>query len=127
MTLRRPAAGHLVVVLALAQACTDDVQLAGSSDVGARCERDTDCRTGLCYVTRAGGYCTAACEAEGDTAACPRSSVCKPIQGGFIRCLLICGTTAACEGTDCPMDFCPTGSSCAPVANSMLKACEPSP
>jgi hypothetical protein len=99
-----------------------------SEGIGNSCEVDDDCQTNQCYIGPGGGYCTAPCTAEGDVSACPRDTVCKPIQGGALRCLLVCGSDSACDGSgDCGDDHCPAGSSCVTVDNTDHMACEPSP
>jgi hypothetical protein len=115
-----------VILFCLATAtCGSDDNPAG---VGNRCAKDDDCQTKVCYLGPGGGYCTAPCEREGDTSACPRDTVCKPIQGGPRRCLLICGSASTCGQAACDKDFCPTGSSCVAIANTTTtRACEPSP
>jgi hypothetical protein len=100
---------------------------SSGNDVGNSCDVDEDCRTGTCYVGPGGGYCTTPCETEGDTAACPTDTVCKPIQGGARRCLLVCGSQSSCGHSSCPDGHCPSGSSCVSVGNTQLRACEPSP
>jgi len=65
---------------------------------------------------------------EGDSASCPVDTVCKPIQGGPRRCLLICGSDTSCgELADCGASFCPSGSSCVEVGDTVHQACEPEP
>jgi hypothetical protein len=98
-----------------------------SSGVGNACSEDRDCATGTCYVGPGGGYCTSPCSEEGDVSECPTDTVCKPIQGGDRRCLLVCGSESACDGGECRDDFCPEGSSCIDVGNTDLRACEPNP
>lgn len=97
------------------------------SGVGNSCAVDEDCETGTCYLGPGGGYCTSPCSTEGDISECPEDTVCKPIQGGARRCLLVCGSTSSCDGTSCAEDFCPSGSSCTSVGNTDLRACEPDP
>ena len=106
----------------------DDDDRLNPSGVGNRCARDADCETGGCFVRDGFGYCTKACNREGDTTECPLDSVCKPIQGGERRCLLICGSDTACGLLDrCERESCPAGSSCVGVANTTELACEPKP
>ena len=128
--------GLLVAACTLvALSCGDDDDNqgypAGSGNpagVGNHCEVDADCATGVCYVGPGGGYCTSVCSAEGDLSACPPDTVCKPIQGGPMRCLLICGSASSCYGMDeCPTEYCPSGSSCVAVSGSTYRACEPEP
>ena len=116
-------------------ACGDDDDGGGypagtgnPSGVGNHCDNDADCQTGDCYLGPGGGYCTTACTNEGSTAQCPVDTVCKPIQGGAARCLLVCGSESACYGqTECKERWCPSGSSCVSVANADLWGCEPDP
>jgi hypothetical protein len=98
-----------------------------SSGVGNNCRVDEDCDTGTCYVGPGGGYCTTPCQTEGSTSECLPDTVCKPIQGGPRRCLLICGSQSACASGACEASTCPSGSSCAAVGNTDLRACEPNP
>jgi hypothetical protein len=106
----------------------DDAPPRHPQGVGNYCEADTDCPTGVCYIGPGGGYCTAECEDEGDTAACPVDTVCKPIQGGPARCLLICGSDTSCGSIDdCGEQYCPNGSSCVAVSMSDFAGCEPDP
>lgn len=108
-------------------ACGDDND-GNPAGVGNACETNDDCDTGECYQGPGGGYCTAACENEGEVDPCPRDTVCKPIQGGPARCLLICGSASACDGDGtCEDAECPTGSSCTDISNTDLRACEPNP
>ena len=74
-----------------------------------------------------GGYCTTECLDEGSESQCPLDTVCKPIQGGARRCLLICGSDSACDFSDCGTNYCPSGSSCVSVDNTTHQACEPEP
>ncbi|MFB6375785.1 MAG: hypothetical protein ABEN55_22340, partial [Bradymonadaceae bacterium] len=98
------------------------------SGVGNACESDEDCETGNCYQGPGGGYCTTECSGEGNRDECPVDTVCKPIQGGSARCLLVCGSTSACDDTgDCGDAECPSGSSCVTVSNTDRRACEPKP
>jgi hypothetical protein len=107
------------------------------SGVGNFCTKNEDCATKNCYLGPGGGYCTTDCADEGSTAQCPLDTICKPIQGGARRCLLICGSLSTCRELDagvdagadggCAKDFCPRGSSCVSVSNSDSKACEPDP
>jgi hypothetical protein len=118
----------LAAVIGLAAlACGGDDDDRNPAGVGNRCQKNEDCATKLCYLGPGGGYCTAACNNEGDTSACPADTICKPIQGGPRRCLLICGSASTCPEGQCPREFCPMGSSCVSVANTMTKACEPDP
>lgn len=120
----------ILLVAATLGGCSDDPD-AGSGNpagVGNHCEGDADCATGECYVGPGGGYCTSACSEEGDTSECPVDTVCKPIQGGPRRCLLICGSQTSCgEIGDCDDVHCPQGSSCVSISGSSVQACEPSP
>ncbi len=100
---------------------------SSSHDVGNACEANEDCELGTCYLGPGGGYCTTACDTEGDTAGCPEDTVCKPIQGGARRCLLVCGSASSCDGADCEDGHCPEGSSCTSVGNTDLRGCEPNP
>lgn len=96
--------------------------------VGNTCAEDADCVTGTCYLGPGGGYCTTECENEGSTEECPVDTICKPIQGGPARCLLVCGSETSCDGdADCADDFCPVGSSCVNVSDSEFDGCEPDP
>ncbi len=98
------------------------------SGIGNHCQVNTDCATGECYLGPGGGYCTTACQNEGSTSECPWDTVCKPIQGGARRCLLVCGSESACWGeAKCDVRWCPKGSSCVSVSNTDLWACEPEP
>ncbi len=129
--IRRPA--RLLACLALLLvACGDDDDDRQRGDqpdgVGNYCEADEDCETNECYIGPGGGYCTTECTAEGDESECPQDTVCKPIQGGARRCLLICGSASACdELEDCQDDYCPDSSSCVSVSNTDALACEPDP
>lgn len=88
----------------------------GPQDVASSCETDADCASGVCYTGSDPGYCTAECETEGSTAECPPDTVCKRIEGGPARCLLVCD-----DDGDCP-----TNSECNDVPDSDgLKGCEP--
>lgn len=95
--------------------------------VGNYCEANADCATGECYLGPGGGYCTSPCSEEGDVSECPLDTVCKPIQGGARRCLLVCGSASTCDELSCPEDFCPAGSSCVSISGTDLKGCEPDP
>jgi len=124
----RTACAGLLLALAMGAGCTEDVQLASTwTGIGAPCSEDVHCATGLCHVGKGPGYCTAACQVEGDTASCPPSSVCKPIQGLHTRCLILCGQATTCGTGGCAADACPAGSSCVAVGGSRLVACEPNP
>jgi hypothetical protein len=120
-----------ILLLALSASCGGDDDTGGGTGnpagVGNRCTKDADCATNQCYLGPGGGYCTTTCADEGNTAQCPIDTVCKPIQGGPRRCLLVCGSSSTCGETSCPMDHCPRGSSCVSISNSNLKACEPDP
>jgi len=128
----RSGSGLLFVLIAIAllslglTACGDD-DGGNSSGVGNVCSEDDDCETGTCYLGPGGGYCTSPCSGEGTVDACPEDTVCKPIQGGPERCLLVCGSESACNDGNCPDDFCPDGSSCVDIADTDLRACEPDP
>jgi hypothetical protein len=118
----------LLLGCAMLAGCTEDVQVGPRwQGVGAPCQSDGDCTTGLCYLGTQTGYCTLGCLLEGDTSGCPQDAVCKPIQGGFLGCLAVCGRSSGCEGESCPEDVCPAASSCVSVGSSSLMACEPSP
>lgn len=120
----------LASALLLVPACGDDDDDGAGGHpqgVGNHCEHDSDCPTNECYIGPGGGYCTAPCSGEGSTDGCPADTVCKPIQGGAQRCLLICGSSSTCGETDCPDEYCPSGSSCVPVSNTSHKGCEPDP
>ena len=99
--------------------CSDD-RTGNSLGVGNACADAEDCATGECYLGPAGGYCTSPCSEEGDQSECPLDTVCKPIQGGARRCLLVCGSESACGfGPDeCGDDSCPAGSSCVSIAET---------
>jgi hypothetical protein len=129
--MRRPqlqALPPLLLVVALETTCKDDERHEHPEGIGNYCEQDADCPTDECYLGPGGGYCTSACAVEGDESECPEDTVCKPIQGGARRCLLICGSDSACdEHDDCQEDYCPDGSSCVDVGNTEHLACEPDP
>jgi hypothetical protein len=132
---RRRAARQLVLLTGctlLPLGCGDDDddgwRNGNPAGVGNHCATDADCATGECYVGPGGGYCTSPCSTEGDISECPPDTVCKPIQGGPRRCLLICGSESSCYGLDeCPTNYCPDGSSCVTVSNTDHMACEPDP
>ena len=84
------------------------------SDTSAACDEDADCESGECYTDSDPGYCTAECETEGSTEECPTDTVCKRIEGGPARCILICETD----------DQCPENSDCNSV-NGDIDGCEP--
>lgn len=118
----------LVVASAFAGCDDDGDDRSNPSGVGNRCASDEDCETGTCFIRGDFGYCTKPCTVEGDTSECPPDSICKPIQGGERRCLLICGSETACGPLErCDRDYCPEGSSCGSVASTSLLACEPTP
>jgi hypothetical protein len=120
----------IMLIVAAVMACSDDDENSvprNAAGVGNHCARDADCPTGTCYLGPGGGYCTVPCSDEGDTAACPVDTVCKPIQGGPARCLLICGSSSTCGETSCGDGYCPTGSSCVSVSDTSARACEPLP
>ena len=119
----------LLVLLAGGSGCGDDGSNDGNPDgVGNACESDEDCETNECYIGPGGGYCTSECVTEGEIDGCPDDTVCKPIQGGARRCLLICGSASACDGDpECQDEYCPDGSSCVSVGNTDALACEPDP
>ena len=129
----RPRVAVTLVVLGVAPlACGDDDDgRAGNRNaagVGNYCEADGDCPTGECYLGPGGGYCTSECSQEGNVAECPLDTVCKPIQGGPRRCLLICGSESSCDSLEnCARDFCPNGSSCVSVGSTEYRGCEPDP
>lgn len=123
--------GWVVLGLVLV-GCGDDERYPYESDhpegIGNACQEDADCPTNECYLGPGGGYCTSECQDEGSTAQCPVDTVCKPIQGGARRCLLVCGTDHYCpSGTTCDDYWCPSGSTCVSVDNTELRACEPVP
>lgn len=133
MIASRAAVAALSAALtALSFACGDDDPpphaTGNPAGVGSACAKNEDCPTNNCYLGPGGGYCTTTCSDEGSTSQCPIDTVCKPIQGGARRCLLICGSKTSCprEG-DCPKEFCPGGSSCTSVSGTDAKACEPDP
>lgn len=98
------------------------------SGIGNYCEVDEDCPTGTCYLGPGGGYCTSPCSREGETGDCPADTVCKPIQGGPSRCLLICGSESSCrESEPCGSLYCPQGSACVSVDSTEHRGCEPEP
>lgn len=87
-----------------------------SEDVGNACDDDDDCVFGECFTDSDPGYCTAECENEGSTSECPDDTVCKRIQGGPARCILICEDDGGC----------PSNSECNDVPDSDgTQACEP--
>lgn len=98
----------LLLVLLACAAC-------GAHDVAASCGDDDECETGLCYTESEPGYCTAECGDEGSTDECPVDTVCKRIEGGPARCLLICEVN----------EECPPNSDCNNVSDSDFRACEP--
>ncbi len=122
-----------ILPLCLAVACGDDDDddhqgHLNPEGIGNACDSDDDCDTDDCYLGPGGGYCTTECQDEGSTGQCPFDTVCKPIQGGPSRCLLVCGSESACDGIDrCSDDYCPDGSSCVSVDSTDLRACEPDP
>lgn len=104
------SARHLLLLLVMACGGPD------SEDVGSSCDDDDDCAFGECYTESEPGYCTAECESEGSTDECPEDTVCKKIEGGPARCLLICEDD----------DHCPDNSECNDVPDSDgLRGCEP--
>jgi hypothetical protein len=113
-----------MVIALLCGGCGSD---SNPSGVGNHCEKDADCKIGACYLGPGGGYCTTECMTEGSTSECPVDTICKPIQGGARRCLLVCGSESSCGEATCDADFCPSGSSCASVSNSTSRGCEPNP
>jgi hypothetical protein len=116
-----------MVAVLLLGGCGDDGP-THPEGIGNACTENDQCPTNNCYLGPAGGYCTALCFDEGSTAQCPVDTVCKPIQGGATRCLLICGSSHYCpEGFDCDPQWCPEGSSCVDVSNSEFRGCEPNP
>jgi hypothetical protein len=126
--------GAAAIVVPLLIACGDDDDApppAGSNPtgVGNACAKNEDCAvTKNCYLGPGGGYCTTTCSDEGSTSQCPLDTICKPIQGGVRRCLLVCGSLSTCRETaGCAAEFCPTGSACVSVSNASAKACEPNP
>lgn len=128
MRISLPAVSLLALAFATWTACGDDDGNAHPDGIGNYCEVDDDCQTGECYLGPGGGYCTSPCSQEGTIDECPQDTVCKPIQGGARRCLLICGSESACDGhDDCDVEHCPHGSSCVTVSNTDHLACEPDP
>ena len=123
----------LGLIVAVSVSCGDDDEDDdghghGNPDgIGNYCEKDQDCPSGTCYLGPGGGYCTSPCSKEGDTSECPADTVCKPIQGGPARCLLICGSSSSCDESHCPDEHCPSGSSCVSVSDTSARACEPNP
>lgn len=102
--------------------------LSHPEGIGHSCAVNADCPTNNCYLGPGGGYCTSTCQNEGSTTECPTDTVCKPIQGGARRCLLVCGSKYYCPAdTTCEASWCPAGSSCVDISQSDLKGCEPSP
>lgn len=87
----------------------------GPRDVAGSCFYDEDCATGTCYTESEPGYCTAVCETEGSTSECPADTVCKRIEGGDPRCILVCE-----DDEDCP-----TNSDCNNVPDADVNGCEP--
>ena len=122
---------RLLILLLLLPACSDDDAGGGGGShpdgIGNHCDEDGDCETNECYIGPGGGYCTSECTDEGSENQCPVDTVCKPIQGGARRCLLICGSDSACDFEDCEDQHCPSGSSCVSVGQTTHQACEPSP
>jgi hypothetical protein len=124
----------VVIAVAVAiVACGDDDNNTGTvggnaAGVGNFCAKNEDCPTNNCYLGPGGGYCTTTCNDEGSIDQCPVDTVCKPIQGGARRCLLICGSKSTCDNPNgCDTNFCPSGSSCTSVSGTENKACEPNP
>jgi len=108
--------------------CGDEHDEGHPDGIGNYCEHDEDCETSECYLGPGGGYCTTECQDEGSVDQCPDDTVCKPIQGGARRCLLVCGSESACDGhTDCDDTHCPDGSSCVDIGGTDLRGCEPNP
>jgi hypothetical protein len=127
---RRGLFPYLLAAMAMGCGDSDDRYQSGSGNpagVGNHCDENADCETNECYLGPGGGYCTSPCTTEGDTTDCPLDTVCKPIQGGPRRCLLICGSASTCDLADCPDAFCPTGSSCVSISGTTLQGCEPDP
>lgn len=128
MTSKITALFFLCLALSSCGDDDDDGRGGNPSGVGNYCESDADCATGECYLGPGGGYCTSPCSDEGDTSACPLDTICKPIQGGARRCLLVCGSETSCGKLEgCADSYCPTGSSCVSISGSALRACEPNP
>lgn len=124
----------LCLVWLIVFGCGDDDAREGDpgghpDGIGNKCDEDADCETDECYIGPGGGYCTTECADEGSEDQCPLDTVCKPIQGGARRCLLICGSETACDGIldECFDEYCPSGSSCVSVGNTSRHACEPDP
>ena len=107
--------------------CGGDDGPDNGAGVGNRCSENDDCKTKNCYLGPGGGYCTTTCATEGSMSECPEDTVCKPIQGGARRCLLICGSDSSCGKDECDNNFCPRGSACVSVSNATVRACEPQP
>jgi hypothetical protein len=80
------------------------VDAAAPGAVGAACVRNSDCRTGLCFVdnfynradhvTAPSGYCSLNCARDPDCA--PYGGVCIPFSDGSI-CLKPCAAAADCR------------------------------
>ncbi|HET9626943.1 MAG TPA: hypothetical protein VFP84_36540 [Kofleriaceae bacterium] len=64
-----------------------------SREVGARCTSSDDCDERCLAPSTAypGGFCSLACERDGD---CPGSTTCADVDGGV--CLFTCTTDAEC-------------------------------
>ena len=132
---RRYLSALVVACAVAAAACGDDDDASGGpgagnpTGVGNSCAKNDDCATDNCYLGPGGGYCTTTCSDEGSSSQCPVDTVCKPIQGGARRCLLVCGSASSCRdtGAGCADDFCPSGSSCVSVGGTDNRACEPAP
>lgn len=68
--------------------------------VGALCANDHDCRSGLCWLTIPGGYCTVDCDGGFD---CPAGSVPARVYvggGTHCRCMRSCVTKDDCSYRD---------------------------
>jgi len=80
----------IAAVAALLAGCQDsDV----SREVGARCDRSSECDDRCLPATDyPGGFCTTACETRDD---CPSGATCADLEGGV--CLFSCTTDASCD------------------------------
>src|SRR5687768_1240930 len=108
-SLTRAIVISLVAAFALTCGGEDDDDRDNPAGIGNRCDDNEDCATKNCYLGPGGGYCTATCMTEGATDECPVDTVCKPIQGGARRCLLVCGSGSTCGKDECEENYCPTG------------------
>ncbi|MBN2192912.1 MAG: hypothetical protein JW751_08850 [Polyangiaceae bacterium] len=86
--------------------------------VGAPCEFDRDCTSGLCSPLQrtpggeawTGGYCTARCKRS---QSCPEGARCVPLADGRGLCAAACARAADCR----------TGYVCAPAVRACLPDC----